>query len=275
MIDEILMRSPPFCEDISSGRNVKAKGDKTLYDLRNIRTMTTEENKVEFRGTSLDLISVDDTFYFRCTKCGKCCKERDDIILSPYDLYRMAKYLGKEIEDIINSYTRWHIGESSKLPVVMMRMRGEKRTCPFLDKHKCRIHEAKPAVCALFPLGRIAQENGDIRYLIQPIFCGGHDKRQTVREWIAEFGLEESEAWFRTWQETIVPLVRRVNEIYVKVSEMVMHQLEEVLFITIYLAYSMDEPIIPQFQRNIAKMDEMLTCLEELLEENDTREEKD
>ena len=231
--------------------------------------MTIKENKIDFQGSSLDLISIDDTFYFHCTKCGKCCKDRDDIMLSPFDLYRLAKFLGKDIEEVVLSYTRWHIGATSKIPVVIMHMRGEKRTCPFLDHRKCRIHAAKPAVCALYPLGRIGEENGEIRYMVQTIYCGNQDEPHTVREWLSEFGLEESEEWFQIWQEAIISLARRVSDIYPRVSELVFHQLEEAIFITIYLAYSMEKPLIPQFQSNMKKLGQMLTSLEELLEEGD------
>ena len=35
-------------------------------------------------------IGLDDTFTFRCTQCGKCCHQRD-ILLSPKDLFNIAK----------------------------------------------------------------------------------------------------------------------------------------------------------------------------------------
>lgn len=31
-------------------------------------------------------IGMDDTFRFHCTMCGKCCIEREDILLNPYEI---------------------------------------------------------------------------------------------------------------------------------------------------------------------------------------------
>lgn len=36
-------------------------------------------------------IGLDDTFTFHCTQCGKCCIHREDILLSPKDLFNIAK----------------------------------------------------------------------------------------------------------------------------------------------------------------------------------------
>ena len=30
------------------------------------------------------------TFRFHCTQCGDCCRNREDILLTPYDLFRIA-----------------------------------------------------------------------------------------------------------------------------------------------------------------------------------------
>lgn len=36
-------------------------------------------------------LGPDDTFTFHCTQCGKCCIHREDILLSPKDLFNIAK----------------------------------------------------------------------------------------------------------------------------------------------------------------------------------------
>ena len=46
-------------------------------------------------------VGLDDKFRFNCTKCGMCCKNRDDILLNPYDVYRAAKALGITTKDIV------------------------------------------------------------------------------------------------------------------------------------------------------------------------------
>lgn len=34
-------------------------------------------------------IGLDDIFVFHCTQCGKCCIHREDILLSPKDLFHI------------------------------------------------------------------------------------------------------------------------------------------------------------------------------------------
>ena len=52
--------------------------------------MTNEEM---FQNIESFTVGLDDTFSFHCTQCGKCCIHRTDIILSPRDIFKMAKAL--------------------------------------------------------------------------------------------------------------------------------------------------------------------------------------
>ena len=38
-------------------------------------------------------LTADDPFRFHCTQCGKCCINREDILLTPLDLFRIANEL--------------------------------------------------------------------------------------------------------------------------------------------------------------------------------------
>ena len=38
-------------------------------------------------------LGLDDSFQFHCTTCGKCCIDREDILLTPRDLYNASKAL--------------------------------------------------------------------------------------------------------------------------------------------------------------------------------------
>ena len=38
------------------------------------------------------LIGENDSFGFTCKQCGTCCMNRSDIILNPYDIYRVLKW---------------------------------------------------------------------------------------------------------------------------------------------------------------------------------------
>lgn len=38
-------------------------------------------------------IGLDEPFHFGCTMCGKCCINREDILLSSRDIYNMSREL--------------------------------------------------------------------------------------------------------------------------------------------------------------------------------------
>lgn len=38
-------------------------------------------------------IGIDEPFQFNCIQCGKCCINREDILLTPRDLYNLGKEL--------------------------------------------------------------------------------------------------------------------------------------------------------------------------------------
>lgn len=44
-------------------------------------------------------IGLDEPFKFHCTMCGKCCIDREDILLTPRDIYNMSKELGLNPRD--------------------------------------------------------------------------------------------------------------------------------------------------------------------------------
>ena len=152
-------------------------------------------------------IGLDDTFQFHCTRCGMCCLNREDIILSPMDIYKMAKELNLTPSKFFAQYCQTHIGDNSRMPIIRLQPIGDEMRCPLLKNHKCSVHKVKPAVCALYPLGRyIALEKGDysaegvgkseVKYLLQPIECGDNSQTHTVREWLADFDIKlEDEAF--------------------------------------------------------------------------------
>ena len=46
------------------------------------------------------IIGLDEPFKFHCDMCGKCCIHREDILLSPRDIYNMSKELGIKPEEV-------------------------------------------------------------------------------------------------------------------------------------------------------------------------------
>ena len=225
-------------------------------------------------------IGVDDTFRFRCTACGKCCTNREDIMMNPLDVYRAAKHLEMEVTELLDKYCIVFVGRSSLLPIVSPKMKGRIKKCPFLENRKCSIHEAKPAVCELFPLGRIGdgKADGKVSYFLQPLDCGKKDEVHTVREWLSGSGLKESEEWFFEWQAAIAVLSKKMRSIFLDPGEDVLKdkdkaekilliggEVEKALIATIYLNYDMDKEFLPQFKENLNEATNMLDMTESFI----------
>lgn len=63
-------------------------------------------------------IGLDDTFVFHCTQCGKCCIHRDDILLSPKDLFNIAKKFQITPENALEQYCETYIHYILPYPLI-------------------------------------------------------------------------------------------------------------------------------------------------------------
>jgi uncharacterized protein len=88
-------------------------------------------------------LTRDSAFGFSCGRCIGCCHNKK-IQLNPYEIARMASYLGISTTAFITRYT---VGGT----VLKNREDG---ACIFLETKGCSIHPDRPLVCRLYPLGR-------------------------------------------------------------------------------------------------------------------------
>lgn len=194
-------------------------------------------------------LKEEDTFEFGCIQCGQCCHNRHDILLQPFDLFRIAKYLGQDISTIINKYCDGYIGENSKMPILRAKPKIHDAVCPFLRKGKCSVHEVKPAVCALFPLGRATAPNGEMRYFIQNVHCNAEKTTVKVKDWLDMFHLRESEQPAKLWGTALLRLSTGKQKC--KFSPEEEERLNIMLFGILYVKYDTEKEFLPQFERNI------------------------
>ena len=91
-----------------------------------------------------------DIFAFACERCGCCCRQREDILLMPLEVYKMSKHLQLKTGEFISTYCEWYEGNDSKFPVVRIKPREYRETCPLNDKGLCIVQSVKPFVCAAY-----------------------------------------------------------------------------------------------------------------------------
>ena len=134
------------------------------------------------------------------------------------------------------------------------------------------IHDAKPAVCAMFPLGRairIDKKDAEkeelppmkVEYIINPIDCGDFSETHTVKEWLESFGIPLEDEYFLKWKKTISMLSPRIQKLEKKLDDNLMDKIISVMYIKLYLDYDLGIDFYPQFVKNADGCVEMLKMI--------------
>lgn len=208
-------------------------------------------------------LGPDDTFKFSCRMCGKCCIHREDILLTPRDIFHMSKELVIKPEELVDKYCEIYIGPDSRIPIVRIQPRGRVMRCPLLKERKCMVHKAKPTICAMFPIGRglvvAGKDAGSLKPEDTVFFftnpeCGDDSQEHTVREWLEEFGIPVKDDFFISWQKTLVELGNNFREMEKKADAQVMALLWNVTIYSLYIDYDTGQDFQQQFERNSQKI---------------------
>ncbi len=215
--------------------------------------------KKDYQNNKLDqnFISKDSVFRFRCAECGDCCrnvKKEDKIILSPVDIYRAANYLDIEIDEVLSKYCDMLPGDESMLPLVVLKERLD-GSCSFLKKGRCTIHQAKPIVCSLYPLGRMlffndVTKDQEFRYYLNEFDCAaGRDEEHRVQDWLDRFDIEEYDECVKLYKRLGSVCSRLMHEAK---SLQEQQEIFQTAFFLIYVKYDRHQPLQPQIEMNLA-----------------------
>jgi len=131
---------------------------------------------------------IEKIYRFKCTCCGNCCSGDMEILLNPYDLYKIAWFCSYERTDELfnNDLVILVKGENGVWYPKISFIEKPFKFCPFLinelndnDKLKglCSLHlRHKPLVCALSPVGRaidLGRETTEFVYVKPAPDCPG------------------------------------------------------------------------------------------------------
>ena len=119
-------------------------------------------------------------FSYECRACGRCCRDKR-IPVNPYEVARLAAYLGIGTTAFIDGYTEG--GTALKV--------REDVTCVFLDGHGCAVHADRPLVCRLYPLGLLTTPAGEavVELEAQPGSEGVRGENGTVAAFLEAQGV--------------------------------------------------------------------------------------
>lgn len=211
------------------------------------------------------ILDLDSEFRFKCRRCGKCCIHQHTIILTTRDLYNIAKKQNRPIKNVIEDYTEIYIGRNSRLPVVHLLSNGKNDSCPLLVDGLCSVHDCKPAVCALYPLGRVIKQHYDeksgirkeptVHYILNDVTCGSAKRVNTVRSWLERSGIAEHDEFYLLWNELMMDLCYIIRDMEkTDTAERSLVAVWSIITTYLYFNYNIEEDLMPQFERNTRRL---------------------
>lgn len=162
--------------------------------------MTKDESQ-EFLN-SLPELKPGEKYAFAChpgVACFNACCGDLNLMLTPYDVYRLRKELDKPSRDFLQGWCEVAAAGNAGFPMARLRMLDNaKRSCPFVRKQGCSVYPNRPGACRTYPLGRAARmaDDGTVveqYFIVREDHCKGFSESSewTSREWLADQGLEE------------------------------------------------------------------------------------
>lgn len=173
-----------------------------------------------FRNCSMEDISdgrlydVNDMARLGCNDCqgcfGCCTDMGNSVVLDPLDVFRIRLNSGESIESLLQNKLELNIVDGVILPNIRMSV-GNAR-CPYLNEAgRCSIHEYRPGMCRLFPLGRY-YENGDYRYFLQKDQCRKANRTKVkISKWLDIPDYPEYRGFVLKWHYLLLDLSQKLK----------------------------------------------------------------
>ncbi len=132
-------------------------------------------------------LDISDKVKFSCHKeitcLNKCCRDVN-IFLTPYDIIRLKNILGINSQDFLDKYTLSPFSKEQKIPIIVLKLKGKNKACPFAGKEGCEVYADRPGACRMYP---VTENSHDIYnktkkpfQLIKDKFCLGHKENRTI-----------------------------------------------------------------------------------------------
>lgn len=150
--------------------------------------------------TANDMVKTD---CHDCIGCSDCCRGMgNSILLDPMDIWRLTVNLKTDFNSLMDKYVELGIVDGLILP--NLKLSGDGESCSFLNAEgRCSIHDFRPGICRLFPLGRIYGENG-FQYFLQIHECSKTDKTKIkVKKWLGISDIKSYEKYIWDWHQFI------------------------------------------------------------------------
>jgi Fe-S-cluster containining protein len=180
-------------------------------------------------------------------------------VLTTYDLFHLARYLKRSIEDVVNDYIVSVDVYGIGYPFFMLKTKPHGNICVFY-KDGCSVQNAKPLTCKLYPLNIEPGPHDGLNYCIvskkQHHYTG---ETHRVADWMAENLTPDDRRFMIGWFKQALEHGRAIRQIKkIGESEEEFEQLMVSLLWLMYFCYVPQEDFWPQYERNMALLDKLL-----------------
>jgi Fe-S-cluster containining protein len=142
------------------------EGDSYFDDMKEPKAKRT----IRIAGSDAAALKPSDPVELVCGTAGcsaNCCTNGPHIILNPYEIALICRAAGMSYEDLLDLVETDRV---NGFPLVML---PREPACPFWTDAGCRVYEARPLACRLFPLGRVFEKGGSSFVLPDRNRCAG------------------------------------------------------------------------------------------------------
>lgn len=147
-----------------------------------------------------------------CAGCSSCCRGMgQSIVLDPYDIYHLQVVTGQTFGQLMQEKLELHVEDGLILPSI--RMQDDSDLCGFLDRDgRCGIHDHRPGLCRLFPLGRNYDESG-LQYFLLEDACRKQNRTKVkIRKWLGIEALPQYEEFLVMWHDLRREVQKQIAE---------------------------------------------------------------
>lgn len=160
-------------------------------------------------------LTAESEFQFDChpqVACFNACCRNIDLVLTPYDILRLKRRLDMSSSEFVARYTVPFPMDHHNMPGLKMSTKTGSTECVFLTDTGCGVYDDRPAACRYYALGNMGvrkKDSGaveDIYFVVKEPHCLGHQepRRQTVRQYRQDQGVDEYDEHNREWREIIL-----------------------------------------------------------------------
>ena len=197
-------------------------------------------------------LAAGDHFDFACAGCGDCCRRRRDLVLSGYDLYRIARRLRLSPRIVAAAFCKSYVADTLCLPALRLTPDPKTGNCRFFEGSACAIHAARPLACALYPLGQsIDTATAKMEYYVQTPLCGARaGEGRTLQNYLDDAAVTDRAGIDARWAVVCTQLSRKLQAAGGRGNPhfaAAVKRIERAL----YYDYSLGDEFYPQFQQNI------------------------